>query len=176
MIKARSIIISIRSTTIFLCRRKMYISLGYWGTRGLEARFYDKIIVSLIRFSAPYQALVPLRKSLYWKLYRSPVHPQSVWITSVKLHDLRPRSLWLAQLDEDVTQLPINWSQLTNISLGGTSWGASSISLSVLRAHKLLSLCLNLITCRLEIGIMRGYSEELRSPSNPPWLLSPSHS
>jgi hypothetical protein len=54
-----------------------------------------------------------------------------------------------------VTRLPINWSQLTNISLEGTqenSWGSSSF-LSISSAYKILSLCRNLISCRLEIGI-----------------------
>ena len=154
------------------------ISVGHWGTSALDG-FYDKIIDSLIlyserwkdvRVSAPFQALVPvavlppskvpLLESL--SLNCPPVHPftqhdpQSVWMTSgvlkaPKLRELWLRGLWLAQLNEDVTRLPINWSQLTNISLEGSAWGASSGSLSISRAYNLLSLCPNLITCRLEI-------------------------
>ena len=157
------------------------ISLGHWGTSAIDG-FYDKIIDSLIlfserwkevRFSAPYQALIPIASIPPSKvpllevlsLNCPPVHPihfaqldpQSVWITSgvlkaPNLHDLWLRGLWLTHLNGDVTRLPINWSQLTNISLEGTSWGSSS-SLSISRAYKLLSLCHNLTTCRLEIGI-----------------------
>ena len=156
------------------------ISLGTWGTGVLDGS-YDKIFNSLIpfserwrdvRFSAPFQALVPvaslprskvpLLESLSLNCPPTPpVHlaqldPQSVWVTSgllkaPKLRDLWLRGYWLAQLNEDVTRLPVNWSQLTNISLEGSAWGASPSSLSVSRAYKLLSLCQNLTTCRLEI-------------------------
>ena len=166
------------------------ISLGHWGTSAVDG-FYSKVIDALIRFSerwrevrlsAPYQALVPIATLPASKvplleilsLNCPPVHPahfphvdpQSVWITSgvlkaPKLRDLWLRGLWLTHLNGDVTRLPINWSQLTNISLEGTSWGSSS-SLSISRAYRLLSLCQNLITCRLEIGIMAGF-EELES-------------
>lgn len=165
------------------------ISLAHWGTSAADG-FYDNIIDSLIlfserwkavRISAPYQALipiaslppskVPLLETLSFNC--PPVHPvhfaqidpQSIWVTSgvlkaPKLHDLWLRGLWLTHLNGDyVTRLPINWSQLTNISLEATSWGSSS-TLSISRASKLLSLCRNLITCRLEIGIN---TEELES-------------
>lgn len=162
------------------------ISLGQWGTSTPDG-FYDKIIEYLIRFSerwrevrfsAPYQALVPVaelptsRVPLLETLSLNcpPVHythldRQSVWITSgvlkaPKLRDLWLRGLWLSQLNESPTRLPINWSQLTSLSLEGNSWGASSRSLSISRAYRILSLCQNLVTCRIEIGIMMGYNEE----------------
>ena len=65
--------------------------------------------------------------------------PQSLWMTSgvlkaPKLRDLSLRCLERAQLNEDVTRLPTNWSHLTNISLERFSWGASQ-SLTVSRAY-----------------------------------------
>ena len=151
------------------------ISLGHLESNAVDG-FYFKIIDALIRFSerwrevrlsAPYQALVPIASLPPSKvplletlsLNCSPVYPapqldfQSVWITSgvLKAPNLRDFGLWLAHLNGDVTRLPINWSQLTNISLEGSSWGPSS-PLSISRAYKLLSLCRNLISCRLEIG------------------------
>ena len=164
------------------------ISLGHWVTSAVDG-FYDEIIDSLIRFSerwreirlsAPYQALLPIASLPPSKfplletlsLNCPPVHPalfgqldpQSVWTTSgilkaSNLRDLWLRGLWLTHRNGDVTRLPINWGQLTNISLEGISWGSSS-SLSISRAYTLLSLCRNLITCRLEIGIN---NEELGS-------------
>jgi len=164
------------------------ISLGHFGT-GAPDGFYDKTIDSLIRFSdrwrevrlsAPYEALLPIASLPPSKvpllellsLNCPPAHathftqldPQSVWLNSgvlkaPNLRDLRLRGLWLNHLNGDLTRLSINWSQLTNISFEGTSWG-SSRSLSVSRAYKLLSLCQNLITCRLEIGMTPGYSDE----------------
>ena len=141
-----------------------------------------------VRFSAPHQALaklvpvvtlplskVPLLEILSFDYfpgdpippYFTQVDPQSLWMTSgvlkaPKLRDLSLRCLERAQLNEDVTRLPINWShwQLTSISLERFSWGASQ-SLTVSRAYKLLSLCRNLITCRLEIGSMMAHDEEL---------------
>lgn len=162
------------------------ISLGQWGTSAPDG-CYDKIIHYLIRFSerwrevrfsAPYQALVPVAALPTSKvplletlsLDCPPVHfthlgRQSVWTTSgvlkaPKLRDLWLRGLWLFQLNNDAMRLPINWHQFTSLSLEGTSWGASFRSLSVSRAYKILSLCHNLITCRLEIGAMMGYDEE----------------
>jgi F-box-like len=151
------------------------ISLGHLESNAVDG-FYHKIIESLIRFSerwrqvrlsAPYQALVPIASLPPSKvplletlsLNCSPAHTgalldfQSVWMTSgvLKAPNLRDFGLWLAHLHEDITRLPINWSQLTNISIEGSSWG-TSCPLSISRAYKLLSVCRNLITCRLEIG------------------------
>ena len=158
------------------------ISLGHLEASTVDG-FYYKIIDSLIRFSerwrevrlsGPYQALapiaslppskVPLLETL--SLNCSPIYPaveldfQSVWITSgiLKAPNLRDFSLWLAHLNGDVTRLPINWSQLTNIALEGSSWGPSS-PLSSSTAYKLLSFCRNLITCRLEIGNNTEFNE-----------------
>jgi hypothetical protein len=157
------------------------ISLGNWGSIVPDV-FYDKIISSLIRFSdrwsyvrlsAPHQALVPVANlppskvplleslSLDFPSVEPPVDYQVVWITggllkSPKLHDLCIRGLWLDSnhLDDYMTRLPVNWSQLTNFSLEGTSWGSFSIS----KAYTLFSLCPNLITCRLEIGDRGDFS------------------
>ena len=53
----------------------------------------------------------------------------------------------------------LNWSQLTNIVLEGTSyWGECFLSVS--GTYKILSLCRNLITFQLEIGRITGDSEE----------------
>ena len=163
------------------------ISLGRCRDSDLD-EFYEKIIDSLIRFSerwrniefsAPFQALVPvanlppskvpLLETLSLNCPGGPVNfrqfdPQTVWITSgvlkaPNLRDLWLHGLWLTRLNEDVTRLPINWSQLTNMSLEGISYGACSLSVS--RTYKILSLCRNLITCRLEIGFIPGDSEEL---------------
>jgi F-box-like len=162
------------------------ISLGQWGNSTPDG-FYDKIIDYLIRFSerwreirfsAPYQALIPVAALPTSKVplletlslncppaHISPLDRQYVWITTgilkaPKLRDLWLRGVWLSQLNEDTTRLPTNWSQLTSLSLQGTSWGASSRSLSVSRAYRILSLCRNLITCQLEIGVTMGYNEE----------------
>ena len=160
------------------------ISLGHLESNTVDG-FYHKIIDSIIRFSerwrhvrlsAPYQALIPIASLSPSKvplletlsLNCSPVYPavqldfQSVWISSgvLKAPNLRDFGLWLAHLNGDVTRLPINWSQLTNISLEGYSWGTSS-PLSISRAYKLLSLCPNLISCRLEIG----HNPEFNEPS-----------
>jgi hypothetical protein len=166
------------------------ISLGPLGTGDLDT-FYDKIIDSLIHFSerwreiwfsAPYQALVPITSlppskvpllktlSLNCPLVGGPapvnltqLDPQSLCgvLKAPNLRDLWFSGSWLTHLNEDVTRLPINWSQLTNISLEGTSWGAHFLSVSM--TYKLLSLCRNLITCQLEIGSMTrtGDGEEL---------------
>ena len=162
------------------------ISLGQWGNSTPHG-FYDKVINYLIqfserwrevRFSAPYQALIPVAALPTSKVplletlslncppaHFSPLDRQYVWITTgilkaPKLRDLWLRGVWLSQLNKDATRLPTNWSQLTDLTLQGTSWGVSSRSLSVPRAYKILSLCRNLITCQLEIGVMMGYNEE----------------
>ena len=139
-----------------------------------------------VRFSAPSMALLtvatlppskfPLLETLSLNFLPGapipPVHftqvdPQSVWMTSgvlkaPKLRDLSLHSscILLAQLKGDVTRLPINWSQLTNISIEANSWGAPH-SFTASRAYKLLSLCRNLITCRLEIDSITEHGEEL---------------
>ena len=142
-----------------------------------------------IRFSAPSIALlpvaalppskVPLLETLFLNClictggqqqhdYRR--DPRSIWMTSGVLKAPKLRELWLHSMwlslqrlrnPEDLTRLPINWSQLTNISLiEGMFSGAGQFSLTVPRAYKLLSLCPNLITCRLEIGMTITYEEE----------------
>jgi hypothetical protein len=167
----------------------LHISLGQLGTSDLDD-FYDKIINSLIRFSerwkeilftAPYQALVPIASLPPSKvplletlsLNCPPGGPttanftqldlQSVWnvLKAPNLHDLWLHGPWLTHRNEDVTRLPINWSQLTNISLERTTWGACFLSVST--TYKLLTLCRNLITCQLEIGSIADSedSEEL---------------
>jgi hypothetical protein len=164
------------------------ISLG----RSYLDDFYDKIIDSLIRFSerwsevrfvAPFQALVPvatlppskvpLLETLTLSCPRlaapAPViftqlDPQSLCgvLKAPNLRDLYFRGSWLTQLNEDVMRLPINWSQLTNILLEGTSWPSwDAYFLSVSTTYKLLSSCRNLITCQLENGSITGVGEEL---------------
>lgn len=162
------------------------ISLSHWENSTPDG-FCEKIVDYLIRFSerwrriafsAPYEALipvaalptskVPLLESLSLnstRLHFSPAYiyphldPLAVWIKSGVVKAPRLRDISLHQLHEDVTRLPINWNQLTNLSLEGTSWGVSSRSLSVSRAYKILSFCQNLISCRLEIGTT-GQDEE----------------
>jgi hypothetical protein len=163
------------------------ISLGRWGNCNLD-NFYYRIIDSLIRFSerwrkvrfiVPFHALapvatlppskVPLLETLSLNCPEgglapvnfTQVDPQSLCgvLKAPNLRDLWLHGSWLCRLNEDVTRLPINWSQLTNISLEGTSWGARFLSVSA--TYKLLSLCRNLITCQLEIGSITGDSEEL---------------
>ena len=152
-----------------------------------QDEFCEKMIDYLIRFSerwrqvsfsAPHRALVPLAalptskvpllESLHLNCGRAhftPVHVfphldcQSVWIKSGVMRAPKLREIRLAQINEDATRLPVNWSQLTNLSLE-TSWGASSSSLSISRAYKILSLSRNLISCRLEVGITTEYDEE----------------
>ena len=158
------------------------ISLGHLESDAVNG-FYYKIVNSLIRFaerwrevrlSAPYQALVPIASLPTSKvplletlsLNYSPVYTAaqfdflSVWITSgvLKAPNLRDFGLRLSHVHGDMTRLPINWSQLTNISLEGSSWSPSS-PLSISKAYKLLSLCRNLVTCRLEIGHITEYNE-----------------
>ena len=140
-----------------------------------EDGFYYKIIDSLIlfserwreiRLSAPYHALLPIASlpistvpllealSLNYPFQSAPsVHLDPQWVTSGVLNapNLRDFGLSLNHLNWDATLLPLNWSQLTNISLEGSSSGSMS-PLSTARAYKLLSFCRNLITCRLEIG------------------------
>ena len=88
----------------------------------------------------------PFRKSLFLEILSFdffpkdliPPHftqfdPQSFWMTSgvlkaPKLRDLSLRCIERAQLNEDVTRLPINWSQLTNISLERFSYHQPSLS------------------------------------------------
>ena len=94
---------------------------------------------------------------------------RSIWMTSEvmkapKLRGLYLHGVWLhlqelGKYPEGVAQFPINWSQLTNISIiHGSSGGRGLFCLNIRRAYTLLSFCPNLITCRLEIG-MRVYSE-----------------
>jgi hypothetical protein len=163
------------------------IYLVHWRTCDLE--FYDDIIIdSLIRFSErwrevrflapslPFQALVPITSlppskvplletfilNCEWPqpgpttVNFTQLDPQSVF-NVLKAPNLRDLSL--PHINENVTRLPINWSQLTNISLEGTSRSAHFLSVS--ETYKLLSLCRNLITCKLEIGSETGDSEEL---------------
>ncbi|KAF8816839.1 hypothetical protein BYT27DRAFT_7154233 [Phlegmacium glaucopus] len=159
------------------------ISLTEWEN-SLPDGFYDRIIEYLIRFSerwkeisfsAPYQALVPvaalppskvpLLESLSLNCSRLhftsdlPTHlsSQSVWKTSGVMKAPKLRGICLTQLHEDATRLPINWSQLTNLSLEGTSWNTSSLSVPM--AYKILSSCRNLICCRLDIGIIMDNEE-----------------
>ena len=172
------------------------ISLSHWGTSALERFYDKIIDILIrfserwrdVRFSAPYLALapvvtlppskVPLLETLSFDFFpQVSVHPvyltrldQSDWMTSgvlkaPKLRELLLRGLWLAHLT-DVTRLLVNWSQLTNISIEGTSWGASSQSLTVLKAYNLLSLCRNLITCRLEIGSITAQAGELETTTH----------
>jgi hypothetical protein len=151
---------------------------------------YDKIIDTLIqfsgrwrevRFAAPYQALgsitslppskVPLLETLSLDCHHQPPpgpaqinftlrDPQSICgvLKAPNLRDLSLLGCWLIHLNEDVSRL--NWSQLTNIVLEGTSlWGECFLSVS--GTYKILSLCRNLITFQLEIGRTPGDSEEL---------------
>ena len=165
------------------------ISLNQWENTPSDG-FYDSIMEYLIQFSerwrdvsfsAPYQALqlvaalpaskLPLLQSLFiscGRLHFSPVSAplhlndrQSLWITSGIMQAPKLREICLTQLNEDATQLPINWSQLTKFSLQGTSWGTSP-PFTVSRAHKILSSCRDLISCRLEIGV--------RPDSQPPFF------
>ena len=145
-----------------------------------------------VRLSTPCLALepvlalppskVPLLETLSLNFHYSPhkrnlqaqIAAQSISMTSgvlnaPKLRDLWLHGVWPVQLiglrnAEDVTRLPINWSQLTNISLEGSAWshGTSSHSLTVSMAYKLFSLSPNLITCRLEIGT--AYSQDSSLP------------
>ena len=125
-----------------------------------------------IRLSVPYPALlpiaslpiskVPLLKTLslnypFKSAPKSVLDPQ--WVTSGVLNapNLRDFGLSLTCLNWDVTLLPLNWSQLTNISLEGSSGSPSPLSIA--RAYKLLSLCRNLITCRLDIGNLTEHDE-----------------
>jgi F-box-like len=166
------------------------ISLGHCGVKNSTLDgFYYKIIDFFIpfserwreiRLSAPYQALVPIASLPLSKVpllealslncptcYDYPVHTihsiqlDTQWITSgvLKAPNLRDIGLSLTYLNWDVTRLPVNWSQLTNISLEGSSFGSPS-PLSIECAYKLLSLCRNLITCRLEIGNLKDYDEQ----------------
>ena len=164
------------------------ISLNQWANNVSDGS-YSEIIEYLIRFSerwrkvsfsAPYHALVPvaalptskvpLLESLYLNCAQVyPVHipnhldRQSVWTTSAVMKAPKLHEICLTHLNEDVTRLPINWSQLTNLSLERASWSAlSSSSLSPPRAYQILSSCRNLISCRLDIGIMTEYDEPLR--------------
>ena len=135
-----------------------------------------------VRLSAPSEALLPvatlppskfpLLETLFLNfrlsLRKRNLLAPSIWMTSgvlkaPKLCDLWLHGMWQDQLiprlsrypySEDVTRLPINWSQLTNISLiEGIHTGRHPSPFSVQKAYELLSLCRNLITCRLEIGI-----------------------
>ena len=161
------------------------ISLSQCG-KGVPDGFYDNIIEYLIRFSdrwrevsfsAPYLALVPvaalptskvpLLESLNLncrRLHFSPAIPphldhQLAWISSGVMKAPKLRSVCLTQLNEDATRLPINWGQLTRLSLEGTSWGTIS-SLTVPKAYEILSSCRNLISCRLEIASITEYSHD----------------
>ena len=162
-----------------------------WGASGANAvRFCDKIIDSLIRFSErwrvirlsiPYQALKPITSlppsnfpileifsvNCFYSFYPT----QSVCITSGVLNAPNLRELRVSglQLTHDhlgnVSRLPINWSQLTNIVLDKSFWDASSC-LSISMAYKLLSLCRNLVTCQMDIGGRIGPNEELPLETN----------
>jgi hypothetical protein len=163
------------------------ISLNCWGISDLD-EFYDKIIDTVIRFSerwreiwflAPYRALVPvaslpsskvpLLKTLSFncpppgptQINIAQFNPQTVCgvLKAPNLRNLWLRGYWLTQLSEDVTRLPINWSQLTILVLEATSWGACFLSVS--GTYKILSLCPNLTTCQLEIGSISEDNEEL---------------
>ena len=151
------------------------ISISKWDT-SVPYGTYDNIIESLIlfserwreiSFSVPHQALgpvaalpaskVPLLESLVLncgRLHFSPApirtgfDTQSDWFISGVIKAPKLREIRLTQLSEDVARLPINWSQLTTLSLEGTTVGRLSIS----KAYKILSSCRNLINCRLEIG------------------------
>ena len=155
------------------------ISLNQWENTPSDG-FYDSIMEHLIQFSerwrdvsfsAPYQALqlvaalpasrLPLLESFFLscgRLHFSPVslpphlERQSLWINSGIMQAPKLREICLTQLNEDATQLPINWSLLTKFSLQGTSWGTSP-PFTVSRAYKILSSCRDLISCRLEIGV-----------------------
>ena len=164
-------------------------AVDHWETSDLD-EFYDNIIDTLIQFSerwkevyfaAPYQALVPiislppskvpLLETLSLDCGHQPPpglaqmnftlrDPQSICgvLKAPNLRDLSLHGCWQLHLNEDVTQL--NWSQLTNIALEGTSyWGECFLSVS--GTYRILSLCRNLITFRLEIGRVTGESEEL---------------
>ena len=153
------------------------IPLGQWGS-SIPDGLYDRLIEYLIRFSdrwreislsAPYQALIPvaalpassfpLLESLSLNGIQShfatdiPAHPihRPIWITSGVMKAPKLREICLTQLYEDAAQFPVNWSQLTNLSLDANSWN-TSISFSVATVYKILSSCWKLISCRLEIG------------------------
>ena len=145
--------------------------------------FYYRTIDSLIQFSekwreirlsAPYEALlpiaslplskVPLLEALSLKCHVNFIELDPQWISSgvVNAPNLRDLGLWSTFRNLDIVQLPINWSQLTNISLED-----SPSSLSIKRAYKLLSLCRNLITCRMHIGNFTDYNEPLETNATP---------
>ena len=160
---------------------------GDWETRDVDESC-DKIIDTLIRFSerwrevcflAPYQALVPIASLPPSKVpllkavslncpspdqvILTQLDPQSVCglLKAPNLRDLSLLGWWLTHLSVDVTRLPINWNQLTNIVLEGPScWGECFLSVS--GTYKILSLCRNLITCQLEIGSL--ISEDIELP------------
>lgn len=165
------------------------ISVGQWGN-GVPDGFYDSIIDHLIRFSerwrevsfsAPYLALipmavlptskVPLLESLNLNCVHSSLSPaipahldsQSVWITSGVMKAPQLRVLRLTQLNEDATRLPINWSQLTSLSVEGIFWD-TLYSLTAQKAYEILSSCRNLVRCRLEIvSNLTDYNQPLFS-------------
>ena len=131
-----------------------------------------------ISFSAPHYTLqrmaelpaskVPLLQSLFLDcsvLHSTPSPTfarfdlRSIWLASGVMTAPKLREVSLTQLNEDATRLPINWSQLTNLSLEGISWGGTSPSLSVSGAYKILSSCRNLVTCRLEVCIVAEFEE-----------------
>ena len=72
-------------------------------------------------------------------------------------------SLALTQLREDALRLSVKWAQLTELSLEGNAWSRDS-GLSPSRTLQLLSMCPQLVRCRLEVGI-REINEELDAPS-----------
>ncbi len=105
------------------------------------------------------------------------VPPNSVglWAKSGVVCTPSLRSISYNNITEDFTQFPLQWSQLTSISLQGIAWPAAE-AMSVARLAHVLARCHCLRHCRLEVASLRhspGVSPDVAEEPLPTLIALP---